>query len=69
MPKKAVSVTLDEANVLWLKGRARISGGNVSDALQYLCRRDDQGVVGIVGLPLMTRDTDIIDSKAVKVLW
>jgi hypothetical protein len=33
MPKKAMSVTLDEANVLWLKGRARISGGNVSEAL------------------------------------
>jgi hypothetical protein len=36
MPKKAVSVTLDEANVLWLKGRARLSGGNVSDALDKL---------------------------------
>ena len=33
MPKKALSVTLDEANVLWLKGRARVSGGNVSEAL------------------------------------
>ena len=36
MPKKAVSVTLDEANVLWLRGRARLSGGNVSDALDKL---------------------------------
>lgn len=36
MPKKAVSVTLDEANVVWLKGRARLSGGNVSDALDKL---------------------------------
>jgi hypothetical protein len=33
MAKKAVSVTLDEANVQWLKGRARLSGGNVSEAL------------------------------------
>jgi hypothetical protein len=33
MPKKAVSVTLDEANVLWLKGRARLTNGNVSDVL------------------------------------
>jgi hypothetical protein len=36
MPKKAVSVTLDEANVMWLKGRARLSGGNVSDALDRM---------------------------------
>ena len=33
MPKKALSVTLDAANVAWLKGRAQLSGGNVSDAL------------------------------------
>jgi hypothetical protein len=36
MAKRAVSVTLDEANVLWLKGRARISGGNVSETLDQL---------------------------------
>jgi hypothetical protein len=37
MPKKAVSVTLDEANVLWLKARARMSpANNVSDTLDQL---------------------------------
>ncbi len=37
MPKKAMSVTLDEMNVLWLKGRARISsGGNLSEELDRL---------------------------------
>lgn len=39
MAKKAVSVTLDESNVLWLKGRARLSGSNVSDALDRLITR------------------------------
>ena len=37
MAKKAMSVTLDEANVLWLKGRARIvAGNNVSELLDQL---------------------------------
>lgn len=37
MGKKALSVTLDEANVLWLKGRARITAGNnVSELLDQL---------------------------------
>jgi hypothetical protein len=35
MPKKAVSLTLDEANVLWLKGRA-YDGGNLSAAVDDL---------------------------------
>jgi hypothetical protein len=33
MPKKAVSVTLDEANLLWLKGRGR---DNLSAAIDDL---------------------------------
>jgi hypothetical protein len=36
MPKKALSVTLDQANVAWLRGRARLAGGNLSDALDKL---------------------------------
>lgn len=37
MPKKALSVTLDETNVLWLKARARISSANnVSEELDKL---------------------------------
>ena len=36
MAKKAVSVTLDEVNIHWLKGRARVTGGNVSDAIDKL---------------------------------
>jgi len=37
MPKKAISVTLDESNVLWLKARARMSSSNnVSEALDQL---------------------------------
>ena len=69
MPKKAVSVTLDTANIVWLKGRARLSGGNVSDALDKLITHARTGgglplaaanssVVGLVDLsddPLLTR--------------
>jgi hypothetical protein len=35
MPKRAVSVTLDEANLLWLKGRG-YGQGNLSAALDDL---------------------------------
>jgi hypothetical protein len=37
MPKKAMSVTLDETNVLWLRARARMKpGNNVSEELDRL---------------------------------
>ncbi len=68
MPKKALSVTLDQANVVWLKGRARLAGGNVSDALDKLVTHARTGrgalaatnssVVGMVDLsddPLLAK--------------
>jgi hypothetical protein len=40
MARKAMSVTLDEANVLWLRGQARMSpGNNVSETLDRLITR------------------------------
>jgi hypothetical protein len=37
MPKKPVSLTLDVANLAWLRGRARVSaGGNLSEAVNRI---------------------------------
>ena len=45
MPKKAVSLPLDEANVLWLKGRA-YHGGNLSAAVDDLITAARAGRLG-----------------------
>jgi hypothetical protein len=49
MPKKALSVTLDQANVAWLKGRAQLSGGNLSDALDKLVTHARTGGGTVLG--------------------
>ena len=37
MPKKPISLTLDHANLLWLKGRARLmTGGSISEAIDQV---------------------------------
>jgi hypothetical protein len=46
MPKKAVSLTLDEANVLWLKGR-RYGQGNLSAAVDDLITAARSGRLGV----------------------
>jgi len=61
MPKKAVSLTLDEANLLWLKGRG-YGHGNLSAAVDDLitaARAGQRGgpaaarsVVGTIDLPV-----------------
>lgn len=56
MPKKALSVTLDAANVAWLKGRAQLSGGNVSDALDKVVTLARTGG----GAPLASANTSVI---------
>ena len=56
MPKKALSVTLDTANVAWLKGRARLAGGNVSDALDKVVTLVRTGA----GAPLGGANTTVI---------
>ena len=49
MAKKALSVTLDQANVAWLKGRARLAGGNFSDALDKVVTQARMGRSAILG--------------------
>jgi hypothetical protein len=36
MPRRPVSVTLDEENLLWLRGQARVAQGNLSQILDRL---------------------------------
>ena len=75
MPKKAVSVTLDIANVLWLKGRARMSRGNVSDALDKLITQARTGgkAVGpwpsVVGMVDLGDDPDLLKADAAVREW
>ena len=45
MPKKAVSLTLDEANLVWLKGRG-YGQGNLSAAVDDLIRAARAGRLG-----------------------
>ncbi len=45
MPKKAVSLTLDEANLLWLKGRG-YGHGNLSAAVDDLITAARAGQLG-----------------------
>lgn len=61
MAKKAVSVTLDEANVLWLKSRARISGGNVSDTLDQLITKARGGRAQLGPFPSVVGTVDLSD--------
>src|SRR5262245_35242335 len=47
MPKKPVSLTLEEANLVWLKGRARIlTGGSISEAVDQLVAEARTGRLG-----------------------
>ena len=75
MAKKAVSVTLDDANVRWLKGRARISGGNVSDALDKLITQARTGGrlagphTSVVGTIDLGDDPDLLKADAAVQAW
>lgn len=46
MPKRAVSLTLDEANLLWLKGRG-YGHGNLSAAVDDLITAARAGQLGV----------------------
>ncbi len=47
MSKKAISLTLEETNLLWLKARARALGkGSLSDAVDYLIAEARAGRLG-----------------------
>ena len=52
MPKKPVSLTLEEANLVWLKGRARIlTGGSISEAVDQLVAEARAGRLGASPAP------------------
>lgn len=49
MPKKAISLTLEATNLLWLKGRARVlAGGSLSGAVDHLIDEARAGRLGTV---------------------
>jgi hypothetical protein len=67
MTKKAISLTLDQDNLIWLKGRARVvAGGSLSEAVDQLIDEARAGrlgtaepsrsVVGTIDLP----DDDVL---------
>jgi hypothetical protein len=72
MARKAVSVTLDEGNLMWLRGRARVvAGGNLSEVIDRIVNKARTGteeprpirsVVGTVRIP--TDDPDLSKAKA-----
>jgi hypothetical protein len=52
MPKKPVSLTLEETNLLWLKGRARVlAGGSLSEAVDQLIDEARAGKLGAAEPP------------------
>jgi hypothetical protein len=78
MAKKAVSVTLDETNVLWLRARARMSrSNNVSEALDQLVtearlgrKAVSKGWPSLVGTIDLKDDPDLLKAdEAVKAYW
>lgn len=47
MPKRPISLTIEETNLLWLKGRARVTaGGSVSEAVDQLVAEARAGRLG-----------------------
>ena len=71
MARRAVSVTLDEVNLTWLRGRAHATAeGNVSEALDRLLTEARSGgrraavrsAVGLVTIP--PDDPDLSKAKA-----
>jgi hypothetical protein len=52
MSKKPVSLTLEETNLLWLKGRARVlAGGSLSEAVDRLIGDARAGRIGAPDAP------------------
>ena len=76
MGKKALSVTLDSDNVLWLKGRAKLAGGNVSETLDRVITQARTGtrhpgrLPSVVGMVDLSSDPDLkAADAAVREMW
>lgn len=71
-----MSVTLDAVNVLWLKGRARMSGGNVSDTLDKVVTSARLGktahvggATSVVGMVDLKDDPDLLKADGFVRAW
>lgn len=66
MAKRAISLTLEEANLLWLKGRARVlAGGSLSGAVDHLIDEARAGRLGAIAPARSVVGTiDVPDSAA-----
>ena len=72
MPKKPISLTIEETNLLWLKGRARVTaGGSVSEAVDQLVAEARAGRLGrtepprsVVGTIDLAQDPLLTDADA-----
>ena len=64
--KQPVSLTLDETNLLWLKGRARVlAGGSLSEAVDQLIDEARAGRLGAADAPRSVVGTiDVPDDSA-----
>jgi hypothetical protein len=71
MAKTAISLTIEQTNLLWLKGRARVvSGGSLSAAVDQLIAEARAGRLGqgepprsVVGTIDLPDDRALLDSK------
>lgn len=72
MAKKPISLTIEETNLLWLKGRARVvAGGSVSEAVDQLVAEARAGRSGgaepsrsVVGTIDLAQDPLLTDADA-----
>jgi hypothetical protein len=77
MPKKSLSITLDDANLLWLRGVAGATGGNLSetiDAIVSNARHAGQvpegSIRSIVGtVDIAADDEDLAQADAEVTSW
>lgn len=66
MAKTAISLTIEQTNLLWLKGRARVvSGGSLSEAVDQLIAEARAGKLGQADPPRSVVGTiDLPDDRA-----
>lgn len=69
MAKKALSITLDESNLLWLKGWARVrAGNNLSAAVDRLIAEARAGTLGAAETPRSVAGTIAVPDDIISCL-